>query len=56
MTAHLNFRGAMPADEAARRTLILADRGGEHYLSLKHRIIFYILKRVPSPIFRRLKI
>lgn len=56
MTAALNLKGAMPVQEAARRILILAPRGGEQYLSLKHRIIFYVLKRVPSPIFRKLKI
>jgi decaprenylphospho-beta-D-erythro-pentofuranosid-2-ulose 2-reductase len=56
MTQHLGLKGAMPVSEAARRTLVLANRGGEHYLSSKHRLIFYILKRIPSPIFRRLSI
>ncbi len=56
MTQHLGFKNAMTAAEAARRTLILAERGGECYLSMSHRVIFYVLKRIPSPIFRRLKI
>ncbi len=56
MTQHLGLKGAMTASEAARRTLILADRGGEHYLSAKHRFAFFIIKRIPSPIFRRLSV
>lgn len=56
MTEKLNLKGAMPVEEAARRIILLASSGGERYLSLKHRLIFYILKRVPSPIFRRLKV
>ena len=56
MTASLHIKGAMPADVAAAKILAASDKTGEHYLKLTHRIVFYVLKRVPSPIFRRLKI
>lgn len=56
MTAHLHFRSAMTADEAARRILRLSRTSGEHYLSGMHRLAFYVIKRIPSPIFRRLSL
>ena len=56
MIASLHFKGAMPAKQAAELTLKLSDKTGEHYLKPIHRAIFYVIKRIPSPIFRRLKI
>lgn len=56
MTAPLNMKGMMPASKAAEVILHKADKNGEHYLKLAHRIAFYIIKRIPSPIFRKLKI
>lgn len=56
MTAALNMKGMMSAETAARIILSKADKNGEHYLKLAHRIAFYIIKRIPSPIFRKLKI
>lgn len=56
MTAHLGLRGAMPPEEAARRILASAHRNGELYLKPSHRLAFAIIKAIPSPIFRRLKI
>jgi len=56
MTAHLHLKGAMPADEAARRILAKADRTGEHYLKLGHRIAFFIIRNIPSWMFRRLRV
>lgn len=56
MTAHLNLKGAMPAEVAAERILALRNRTGEHYLKLTHRIAFMIIRNIPSFIFRRLKI
>jgi decaprenylphospho-beta-D-erythro-pentofuranosid-2-ulose 2-reductase len=55
MTKHLSMN-KMPVEAAARIILSRADKNGEFYLSFAHRVIFYILKRVPSPIFRKLKI
>lgn len=56
MTAHLHLKGAMPAEEAARRILAKSGKAGEHYLKLVHRVAFYVIKRIPSPLFRRLKV
>lgn len=56
MTAGLHMANAMPASVAAAKILAVSGKTGEHYLKLTHRIVFYVLKRVPSPIFRRLKI
>lgn len=56
MTSHLDLKGAMSAEEAAGRILAGAGKGGEHYLKLTHRIVFAIIRLIPSFIFRRLKI
>ncbi len=56
LIAHLHFRNAMAAAEAARRTLKLIRKPGEHYLSPFHRLAFLVIRHIPSPIFRRMKI
>jgi decaprenylphospho-beta-D-erythro-pentofuranosid-2-ulose 2-reductase len=56
MTASLHLKGAMPARVAAERILAKAQRTGEHYLKPAHRVAFYVIKRIPSPLFRKLKI
>lgn len=55
MTAHLQAK-MMSAETAAQIILRKAHLNGEHYLSPIHRVIFFVIKRVPSPIFRKLKI
>ncbi|MCE9560401.1 MAG: SDR family NAD(P)-dependent oxidoreductase [Armatimonadetes bacterium] len=57
MTAHLpGHDGFMPASVAAELILRKSSRSGEHYLKLMHRLIFLILRNIPSPIFRRLNL
>ena len=56
MTQRIRLRGAMSAPEAARRILAKSGSSGEHYLKFAHRVAFYIIKRIPSPHFRKLKI
>jgi len=56
MTAGLGRAGMMSAPEAARRILAKSHRGGEHYLKLSHRIIFFVIRNIPSWIFRRTKL
>lgn len=56
MTASLNLKGAMSVEDAARKILEKSGRNGEHYLSLAHRLIFAVIRNVPSPIFRKLKL
>jgi len=56
MTARLQLRNALTAEEAARRILAKSERTGEHYLSMAHRVIFTVIKSIPSWIFRRLSI
>jgi NADP-dependent 3-hydroxy acid dehydrogenase YdfG len=55
MTSHL--RGSM-MDPAKVAEIILnkASRNGEHYVKLSHRVAFAMIRNIPSPIFRRLKI
>jgi decaprenylphospho-beta-D-erythro-pentofuranosid-2-ulose 2-reductase len=52
----LNFKNAMPVKVAAEKTLKLSGRTGEHYLKITHRVIFSIIRSIPSFIFRRLKV
>lgn len=56
MTAHLDQSKMMDARAAAQKVIKLASKPGEHYLSPVHRVIFAIIRLVPGPIFRRLKI
>ncbi|MBI5706833.1 MAG: SDR family NAD(P)-dependent oxidoreductase [Armatimonadetes bacterium] len=56
MTDHLPASSLMPTRKAAEIILRKASRTGEHYLSFKHWLIFAIIKRIPSFIFRRLKL
>lgn len=55
MTAHLKIK-KVSARAAAERILDLSNRTGEHFLSPVHRVIFFIIRNFPSPIFRRLKV
>ena len=55
MTQHLSM-SKMSATKAAEIILSKRGKNGEFYLSPLHRAIFYVIKRVPSPIFRKLKI
>lgn len=54
MTAALHLRGAMDPGKVARFILKKANKTGEHYVKLAHRLTFYVIKRIPSPIFRKL--
>ena len=56
LIAHLHFKNAMPAAEAAARTLRLSAKAGEHYLTPFLRFAFFVIRNIPSPIFRRMKI
>ena len=56
MTASLNLKGMMSAPDAARIILSKAHVNGEVYLKLTHRVIFAVIRAIPSPIFRRLKL
>jgi short-subunit dehydrogenase len=55
MTQHLSM-SKMSAAKASEIILSKRGKNGEFYLSPLHRAIFYVIKRVPSPIFRKLKI
>lgn len=56
MTADLHMRGAMDPAKVAAIILKKSTKTGEHYVKFAHRIIFYVLKRIPSPLFRKLHI
>jgi NAD(P)-dependent dehydrogenase (short-subunit alcohol dehydrogenase family) len=55
MTSHLRTRMADPA-AVAKKILAVSDKTGEHYVKFAHRIAFAIIRNIPSPIFRKLKI
>ncbi len=56
MTAHLDQSKMMSAETAAKLILKKMNRGGEHYLKPTHWLIFLIIRHIPSPIFRRLRL
>lgn len=56
MTAHLDLKGAMSASNAAALILKKSNRAGEHYLKLTHRIIFFVIRHLPSSLMRRLNL
>lgn len=56
MTQHLHLRGAMLPLVAAKKILKKSRKNGEHYLKPTHKLLFAVIRMVPSPIFRRLKI
>lgn len=55
MTASLGIKGAA-VDKIARKILEVSKSSGEFYMSPALRAIFWAIKRVPSPIFRKLKV
>jgi decaprenylphospho-beta-D-erythro-pentofuranosid-2-ulose 2-reductase len=56
MTAGVHMRGTMPVEKAAAIILAKSARTGEHYLKFSHRLIFSIIRNLPSPIMRKLNI
>jgi NAD(P)-dependent dehydrogenase (short-subunit alcohol dehydrogenase family) len=46
----------MPVADAARKILAASDKPGEHYLKLTHRIVFAVIRNIPSAIFRKLNL
>ncbi|CAN5522678.1 SDR family NAD(P)-dependent oxidoreductase [soil metagenome] len=56
LIAPLNMKGSMPVKEAASKILELAPSGGEKYLKFSHRVIFAVIRLLPSWIFRRIPI
>jgi NADP-dependent 3-hydroxy acid dehydrogenase YdfG len=52
----LHFKSPMPASVAAERILAKSGKSGEFYLKFSHRVIFWIIRNMPSPIMRRLSI
>lgn len=56
MTQDLGLKKAMPVEVAARRIVDKMDRGTEVYLEPLHRVIFAVIRAIPSGIFRRLPI
>ncbi|MBC8065022.1 MAG: SDR family NAD(P)-dependent oxidoreductase, partial [Chlorobia bacterium] len=56
LIAGLDFPNAMLPETAATIILKKAGRTGEHYLSPVHAVVFFIIRNIPSWIFRRLKV
>ncbi|MBS1716545.1 MAG: SDR family NAD(P)-dependent oxidoreductase [Armatimonadetes bacterium] len=55
MTANLKGK-MMKADTAAKLILEKSNKTGEHYLKPVHWLIFLIIRNIPSPVFRKLKV
>lgn len=55
MTASLHLKSAMSVQQAAS-TILSKKRNGEFYLSPVHHLLFAIIRRIPSPLFRKLKL
>lgn len=55
LAKHMSMK-KMSAHHAAEICVSKFSKNGEHYLVFFHRLAFYIIKRIPSPIFRKLKI
>jgi len=56
MTADHKWKYMMPVETAAKAILKLAPKGGEHYLKLGHKALFWGIRNTPSLLFRRLKL
>jgi decaprenylphospho-beta-D-erythro-pentofuranosid-2-ulose 2-reductase len=56
MTADLHMRGGMNPAAVASVILAKSQKTGEHYVKFSHRVMFWIVKRIPSPIMRRLHV
>ena len=56
MIAGLGFKDPMPVEVAARKIIAKADKTGEHYLKLTHHAMFFVIRHIPSLIFRRMKL
>ena len=55
LAKHMKMK-KMSARQAAEICVSKFHKNGEHYLAFFHRFAFYIIKRIPSPIFRKLKL
>jgi hypothetical protein len=57
MTANLRLKGAIPADKAAELILRARDRRAAiSYVPGKWRLIMFVIRNIPSFLFRRLSI
>ncbi len=55
MISHLHIRQPMPVQTAARIILAKSHRTGEHYLKVTDRFVCWVMRRIPSSLFRKLK-
>jgi len=56
MTAHLDSKGMSDPSAVARAILKKANSSGEHYVKFSHAAAFWVIKHIPSPVFRRMKV
>lgn len=56
MTEHLDTKGMMDPARVARTILQKSGRSGEHYVKFTHAAAFWIIRNIPSPLFRRMKV
>jgi short-subunit dehydrogenase len=56
LTENTDFKNLLPVEKAAEIILRKAEKNGEHFLLFSHAVIFGIIRNLPSPIIRRMKI
>ncbi len=56
MTSHLEQGKMMDPAKVAKIILNKAGRSGEHYVKFTHAAAFWVIRHIPSPIFRRMKV
>jgi decaprenylphospho-beta-D-erythro-pentofuranosid-2-ulose 2-reductase len=56
MTESLHMRGAMDAAKVASVILKKSQKTGEHYVKFSHRVMFWVIRNFPGPIFRKLHV
>ncbi|MHB8637140.1 MAG: SDR family NAD(P)-dependent oxidoreductase [Fimbriimonadaceae bacterium] len=55
MSESHEYKHKMPVADAARKIIAASRRPGEHYLKLTHRVLFAVIRLIPSRVFRKLK-
>jgi decaprenylphospho-beta-D-erythro-pentofuranosid-2-ulose 2-reductase len=56
MTSRLEQKGLMDPGKVARAILAKSARAGDHYVKLTHAAAFWVIRHIPSPVFRRMKV
>lgn len=56
MIEGLGLKNAMSVQSVSKKILAKIDKSGEHFMSPVHRLAFFVIRHIPSWIFRKLKL